>query len=156
MQTKQDFLTTVGHVACRTKSIKVTWHLMIQVPLSMLDLVDAAKVTIARFFLLQIFHFPASVMSCVSSMVTAAMTSALLDVLRGIVSYSTFYKQHYFEIVSSPDMLVGTVIPYIQLGVTEGVATHTVPESDDGTSSPIYVSFPLGSQLQSTIYVRLF
>ena len=153
MQTKQDFLTTVGHVACRAKSIKVTWHLMIQVPVSMLDLVDAAKVTIARFF---IFHFPASVMSCVSSMVTVAMTSALLDVLRGIVSYSTFYKQHYFEIVSSPDTLVGTVIPYIQLGVTEGVATHTVPESDDGTSSPIYVSFPLGSQLQSTIYVRLF
>ena len=51
------------------------------------------------------------------------------------------------------ETLVDVIIPYIDLGVTEGVVTQSVPNYDDGTLSPIYVSFPLGSQLQSTVYV---
>ena len=45
------------------------------------------------------------------------------------------------------------VIPYITLGVTDGVVTQSVPSFNDGTSSPISVLFPLGNQFQSIVYV---
>ena len=45
------------------------------------------------------------------------------------------------------------VIPYISLGVTENVITQQVPPYDDGFSQPIHVPFPLGSHLESTVYV---
>ena len=47
-----------------------------------------------------------------------------------------------------------TMTPYINLGVTEGVETYFVPEFDDGVSPPVNVdNFPLGSQVESTVYV---
>jgi hypothetical protein len=45
------------------------------------------------------------------------------------------------------------VIPYITFGETEGVLTQAVPNFDDGTSAPITVLFPLGSNNRSTVYV---
>ena len=46
------------------------------------------------------------------------------------------------------------VLPYITLGVTEGVTTLSVPVALDGVSLPIiYVDFPFGAQIQSTVYV---
>lgn len=55
--------------------------------------------------------------------------------------------------ISFSDTVADVVIPYITLGVTQGVITQSVPSFDDGTSSPIFVPFPLGSQFQSTVYV---
>ena len=49
--------------------------------------------------------------------------------------------------------LIIVVLPYITLGVTEGVTTQSVPPQDDGVSLPIDVNFPFGSQIQSTVYV---
>ena len=46
-----------------------------------------------------------------------------------------------------------TVLPYIILGETECVTTQSVPVALDGVSLPIYVDFPFGSQIQSTVYV---
>ena len=47
-----------------------------------------------------------------------------------------------------------TMTPYIMLGVTEGVETYFVPRSLDGVSPPVNVdNFPLGSQVESTVYV---
>ena len=43
------------------------------------------------------------------------------------------------------------VMPYIDLGVAN---IQHVPPRDDGLSEPIYVDFPFGHQIQSTIYVR--
>ena len=48
---------------------------------------------------------------------------------------------------------VTQVIPYITFGETQGVVTQAVPDFDDGISAPIFVSFPLGSHNQSTVYV---
>ena len=48
---------------------------------------------------------------------------------------------------------VDTVLPYITLGVTEGVTTQSVPPQDDGVSLSIDVNFPFGSQNQSTVYI---
>ena len=48
---------------------------------------------------------------------------------------------------------VPQVIPYITFGETEGVLTQAVPDFDDGTSAPITVLFPLGSNNRSTVYV---
>ena len=48
---------------------------------------------------------------------------------------------------------VTQVIPYITFGETHGVVTQAVPDFDDGTSAPIFVSFPLGSHNNSTVYV---
>ena len=45
---------------------------------------------------------------------------------------------------------VTTVMPYIELGLTD---TQYVPSQDDGTSSPIYVDFPFGGQIEPVIYV---
>ena len=47
------------------------------------------------------------------------------------------------------------VLPYIALGVTEGVDTQSVPRQDDGVSLPINVQFPFGSQYRSTVYVSV-
>jgi hypothetical protein len=41
-------------------------------------------------------------------------------------------------------------MPYIDFGLTD---TQYVPTADDGISAPIYVEFPLGGQIESTIYV---
>ena len=51
------------------------------------------------------------------------------------------------------DTAFDIVIPYITLGVTDGVVTQSVPSFDDGTSLQISVLFPLGNQFQSTVYV---
>ena len=48
---------------------------------------------------------------------------------------------------------VNIVLPYITLGVTEGVLTQTVPTALDGVSLPINTQFPLGSHNESTVYV---
>ena len=45
------------------------------------------------------------------------------------------------------------VLPYVTLGETEGVTTQSVPVALDGVSLPIYVNFPFGAQIQSTVYV---
>ena len=49
-----------------------------------------------------------------------------------------------------------TIIPYITLGVTEGVVTQSVPVEDDDISAPIHIPspFPFGSHHESTVYVR--
>ena len=57
----------------------------------------------------------------------------------------------YLSIISVTT--VDTVLPYIILGETEGVATQSVPPEDDGVSLSIDVNFPFGSQNQSTVYV---
>ena len=57
---------------------------------------------------------------------------------------------HYSLSVCFP---VGQVIPYITFGETEGVFTQAVPDFDDGISAPINISFPLGSHVESTVYV---
>ena len=57
----------------------------------------------------------------------------------------------FCNLVLVPD--VGSVLSYITLGVTEGVTTQSVPVALDGVSLPIYVDFPFGAQIQSTVYV---
>ena len=44
-------------------------------------------------------------------------------------------------------------IPYIPLGVIKGVITQSLPQVLNGLSQPIHVPFPLGSHLESTVYV---
>ena len=46
-------------------------------------------------------------------------------------------------------------IPYIPFGVAKDAVTHALPRVLDGLSQPIHVPFPLGSHLESTVYVRL-
>ena len=53
----------------------------------------------------------------------------------------------YFLSATTPSV----VMPYIDLGVAN---IQHVPLRDDGISEPIYVGFPFGHQIQSTIYVR--
>ena len=48
-----------------------------------------------------------------------------------------------------------STLPYISLGVTDNVPTHTVPTLDDGLSEPINVQFAFGNQLESTLYVSI-
>ena len=48
---------------------------------------------------------------------------------------------------------MNVTVPYITLGVTEGVTTQSVPPLDDGVSLSIDVNFPFGAQIQSTVYV---
>ena len=49
-----------------------------------------------------------------------------------------------------------TTMSYIELGVTDGVETYAVLPLDDFFSEPIFVQFPFGYQILSTVYVSLF
>ena len=44
---------------------------------------------------------------------------------------------------------------YITHGVTPGVVTQYVPDYDDGVSSEIFVQFPFGARIQSSVFVRM-
>ena len=48
---------------------------------------------------------------------------------------------------------VGTVMPYIILGVTDDVTTQSVPRRRDGLSPLISIQFPIGDELESVVGV---
>ena len=65
-----------------------------------------------------------------------------------------YYKKRGVIVnISLLDTLPGVIIPRIPLGVTDGIVTQTVPAALDGVSAAIFVQFPLGSQIRSTVYV---
>ena len=49
--------------------------------------------------------------------------------------------------------VVGTVMPYIELGATEGVATQSVPSLDEGLSPRVDTYFPFGCQVEHFVQV---
>lgn len=53
---------------------------------------------------------------------------------------------------SAPDIL-----PFLVIGITEGVEMMTLPPSDDATSDPIYITggLPVGSTTHTIAYVSL-
>ena len=49
--------------------------------------------------------------------------------------------------------VIGSVIPYISLGETAGVATQSVPALDDGLSAPESTIFPIGCGVEYLVGV---
>ena len=63
------------------------------------------------------------------------------------------YNSLFILVLSGLSIVLSTVLPYITLGVTEGVDTNSVSFAEY-VSQLISVEFPLGLQVQSTIQVQ--
>ena len=63
------------------------------------------------------------------------------------------YNSLFILVLSGLSIVLSTVLPYITLGVTEGVDTNSVSFAEY-FSQLISVEFPLGLQVQSTIQVQ--
>ena len=63
------------------------------------------------------------------------------------------YNSLFILVLSGLSIVLSTVLPYITLGVTEGVDTNSV-SFDEYVSQLISVEFPLGLQVQSTVQVQ--
>ena len=103
------------------------------------------------------------------TMLTAAVIFSSLVALRTMVSniapfcfsdlyvllYSNNYCAIYCDKSISPHAVTEPcgILPYIALGVTEGVDTLSVPAFDDGVSEPIDVAFPIGYSIEPLVQV---
>lgn len=59
----------------------------------------------------------------------------------------------YYFIPSAAEATI--VLPYIELGTTEAVETHTLPTEYHGLSEKINVELPIGVSILSPLYVSI-
>ena len=69
--------------------------------------------------------------------------------------HATCVVEYNYLLTLSISFILFIVLPYIILGITEGVGKKLVPQELDGLSSPINITFPFGAQIETNVYVRI-
>ena len=80
--------------------------------------------------------------------------SDILDI--GCTDYCGWFSSSSLCIYTlnySPEKHPCGILPYIVVGVTEGVDTFSVPAFDDGVSEPVEVAFPIGQSIKPFVQV---